>query len=94
MDDHRPEIAGGFGVGVLWADTHHRRIDHGVLDTHHKQHGHPHQGIAPELRKAQKTRQENAGQEIHAAHHRLVGKRPIDVAVSGQEPGGQLDQGV
>ncbi len=30
LDDDRPEIAGEFGIGVLWADTHHRRIDHGV----------------------------------------------------------------
>ncbi len=94
VDDHRPEITAGFGVGLLWADTHHRRIDHGVLDAVHKQHGHPDQGIAPELRETQVPRQENAGQEIHGTHHRLVAKRPVDVAVAGQEPGGQLDQGV
>lgn len=65
-----------------------------MLDAVDEQHRHPGQGETPELLDSQVAGEQNCGEEVDAAHHRLVGKRPVDLAVTGQEPGGQLDQGV
>ena len=91
MNDDRAVIGRGFGFGLLGADAHHRGVDHGVLDAVDEQNRHPQQREPSKFLDPKIAGQQDAGEEVDATRHRLVGKRPINVAVAPHQRRGGSD---